>query len=722
MAGEEVASGYLSIGPALVKDFRQKLDAQLKPVAAEAGRNFGQSTAVAMREGVGSSTPALQAAGRTAGAAITTGVQQEVGPRLKKVLDQAASDGKVTFATKIKGIGASLADEFKATGGISQTLGTVRSSMRLTREDLGRLREGMQGVASQSGVLRGGLAGVSGLLGGPWGIALAGAGLALNGFATAQQNADEAAKGLLETLDKQTGAFTGSSAADLVGKIVKDLDRPGDIPFLKTLGVDLKDATKALLSGDDALQAYLDKLEALKGQYRDGSAESQRAQRVINGLQESLRNQNETIFDTRQQWELAAEAQRVAAGVTEDLGLKTDETGKKMQALASHVKTTVAAINSIPGGATVEITTNLAQVISEARQAAAALSAVSAAGAQYSAGAAINDYLAGLGSGKYEDPIAAAQKKAEDAAKEAERKAKEAAANARREAAAAARKARQEAAAAAKRAREEARREAERQRLEAERESKRDAIRSNISSTLTNARALVQPNITQLPRSAPGIKRALAKQLDTVRRFRKNINILAKRGIPRIFLEQLLAAGLDGAEQAQALVNAKDADFNEIRRLTKELNTEAGRFGKQSLDLLYGTGVNAAKALISGLDSQQAAIEKQMIKIARGMEKAIKKALGIASPSKVGLSIGRNYGLSIAGGIGGTQRAVDRASATLVRPPRPVTVDRSNVVSIAGMRPLIEGGLHMHNPVERSLNGSATDALRTTAYLLGTGS
>jgi hypothetical protein len=58
---------------------------------------------------------------------------------------------------------------------------------------------------------------------------------------------------------------------------------------------------------------------------------------------------------------------------------------------------------------------------------------------------------------------------------------------------------------------------------------------------------------------------------------------------------------------------------------------------------MYKGGVNAAAGLVKGLQSQEAAIEKQMLKIGLGMETALKRALGIRSPSRKAAAIGDNF-------------------------------------------------------------------------------
>ena len=55
---------------------------------------------------------------------------------------------------------------------------------------------------------------------------------------------------------------------------------------------------------------------------------------------------------------------------------------------------------------------------------------------------------------------------------------------------------------------------------------------------------------------------------------------------------------------------------------------------------MYDNGINAAKGLVKGLTKQKKTIEKTMMDIAKSMVKAIKKTLGIKSPSRVMARIG----------------------------------------------------------------------------------
>jgi tape measure domain-containing protein len=86
------------------------------------------------------------------------------------------------------------------------------------------------------------------------------------------------------------------------------------------------------------------------------------------------------------------------------------------------------------------------------------------------------------------------------------------------------------------------------------------------------------------------------------------------------FLQELLASGKSGV--------------NQINAVNKELDSLGASLGKTAAGNLYNAGIAAAQGLVKGLQSQQNKLEKQMDLIAAAMLRAIKKALGIKSPSR----------------------------------------------------------------------------------------
>jgi TP901 family phage tail tape measure protein len=145
---------------------------------------------------------------------------------------------------------------------------------------------------------------------------------------------------------------------------------------------------------------------------------------------------------------------------------------------------------------------------------------------------------------------------------------------------------------------------------------------------------------------------AFAGQLDTLR----------KKGLSSDLVAQIAASGIDsGGATAAALSTATKGQIDQINAAQKQTNDAATKAGNAVATSMYGPGVAAAQGLIKGLQSQQKAIDKQMVAIAKSMQKAIKSALGIHSPSKVFASIGQWIPRGLAAGVDGATTHATRA-------------------------------------------------------------
>jgi hypothetical protein len=100
------------------------------------------------------------------------------------------------------------------------------------------------------------------------------------------------------------------------------------------------------------------------------------------------------------------------------------------------------------------------------------------------------------------------------------------------------------------------------------------------------------------------------------------------------------------------------------------INSSAAAAGTTASNAMYGAGIQAAQGLVNGLTKQKTAIEKAMMNIAKSMEKAIKKALGIKSPSKVMQEVGHYTAEGFAVGVE-KNRAVDTAWSSLLNTGSP---------------------------------------------------
>ncbi|MEV6803134.1 hypothetical protein [Streptomyces sp. NPDC051132] len=177
--------------------------------------------------------------------------------------------------------------------------------------------------------------------------------------------------------------------------------------------------------------------------------------------------------------------------------------------------------------------------------------------------------------------------------------------------------------------------------------------------------------------TAARIRSGLQKKLAQIRQFSTFISRLAKRGLNKALLREILDMGpIDGYAYASALAGADKATFAAVNRAETSINKESTKLGRKGADILYDSGKNAGKGFLAGLESQQKAIEKLMVKVAKSMEKAIKKALGIKSPSTVMARLGVFSTQGLARGLVDGLPHVDRALGAVT-------------ARVAGARPVI---------------------------------
>jgi TP901 family phage tail tape measure protein len=159
--------------------------------------------------------------------------------------------------------------------------------------------------------------------------------------------------------------------------------------------------------------------------------------------------------------------------------------------------------------------------------------------------------------------------------------------------------------------------------------------------------------------SSQDVINKMQDQMQKATAFAAQLQALQKKGLSADLIAQIAAAGVDsGGATAAALSTATRGQIDQINALSKQTNNAANSAGKAVADSMYGSGIKAAQGLVKGLQSQEKAIEKQMVKIAKAMQKAIKSALGIHSPSRVFASIGQWIPRGLAAGVeGGTTHA-----------------------------------------------------------------
>ena len=159
--------------------------------------------------------------------------------------------------------------------------------------------------------------------------------------------------------------------------------------------------------------------------------------------------------------------------------------------------------------------------------------------------------------------------------------------------------------------------------------------------------------------------------LNQVAGIDKMAQALKAKGLTGSSIQSAVNAALGGdSTTLTALSGASAAQIKQLNSVTGQIQAWSANLGSNVAGAMDDAGAKAAQGLVSGLTSQQSAINAAMVRIADGMAKAMKHALGIKSPSKkfhdeVGIPIAAG----VISGMASQSGAVARASAGLVKVP-----------------------------------------------------
>jgi hypothetical protein len=166
--------------------------------------------------------------------------------------------------------------------------------------------------------------------------------------------------------------------------------------------------------------------------------------------------------------------------------------------------------------------------------------------------------------------------------------------------------------------------------------------------------------------TAGGIKAGLASKLAQVKQFTHYVDVLAKRGLNKGLLRQILNMGPEaGYAYASALAGADTGTLKSINSVQSQLDKSTTSLGRLGADRMYDSGKNASKGFLAGLQSQEKALEKVMEKLAKSMQKSLRHALGIKSPATKVIPDGINTARGVAKGVLAGLPYVDQAMETM---------------------------------------------------------
>lgn len=201
----------------------------------------------------------------------------------------------------------------------------------------------------------------------------------------------------------------------------------------------------------------------------------------------------------------------------------------------------------------------------------------------------------------------------------------------------------------------------------------------------------------------------LQKDVTKSQDFQAMLEQLKAKGVNSDVIGQIADAGISGGgfNTAATILQMTPEQLAQLDSLQKQLTTAADKAGTAAAQGMYQAGIDAAQGVVDGLKSQQKAIEDQMMTIALAMEKAIKQALGIKSPSRVMMKVADYTADGLNQQLLARTPGIAKVMENLVTVPTPTVPGGSQAGSSGTIKTGSHGGNCVHiEKLEVNVNGT----------------
>lgn len=214
-------------------------------------------------------------------------------------------------------------------------------------------------------------------------------------------------------------------------------------------------------------------------------------------------------------------------------------------------------------------------------------------------------------------------------------------------------------------------------RLEKANQKLADAIsmRNEFRNQISNATKAFGAIMTTEAKVVDGVTQALTysditenlqDRLDRIRTFQANLRQLQAMGLSDAAYQQIVEAGVeDGSAFAQAMLEGGAGAISQINDLVQGINSSSNALGSEASKVLYQAGVDAAQGLVDGLESLDRKLELAAGRLGKRIAEAVRKELGIKSPSRVLIADMDHVGDGAVIGLDNQHRKVIAASSRL---------------------------------------------------------
>lgn len=167
-------------------------------------------------------------------------------------------------------------------------------------------------------------------------------------------------------------------------------------------------------------------------------------------------------------------------------------------------------------------------------------------------------------------------------------------------------------------------------------------------------------------KTSQGMVKIMSKRLTDIKKYQATIGSLAKMGLNKTTLKEILDAGIEqGSVIAKGLFKGGKEAVAQVNSLQAQINKASSSMADANADRFYQAGVNAAKGIVKGLQSQDKMLKAVATKIAGTIERTIKARLKIHSPSRLMIELMRYVGLGLANGLSSMTNKVASAASGL---------------------------------------------------------
>lgn len=207
--------------------------------------------------------------------------------------------------------------------------------------------------------------------------------------------------------------------------------------------------------------------------------------------------------------------------------------------------------------------------------------------------------------------------------------------------------------------------------------------------------------------TAQDITANLTDRLAKIRKFQEDLRTLTAQGLNASAYQQIVEAGVEqGSGIAQALLNGGLTAINQTNSLVDQINQASTSLGSEASSRMYQAGVDAAKGLVAGLTSLSAQLDNAATRLGNTIAAALRRALGIRSPSRVMIAQMGYVGDGIVDGLDAQQSKVASAADALARqitvsPEAASQAARTGTAdTVSGNQQPLIGELNVHTPTE----------------------